>query len=102
MSEANGWILHSVIFTLKHEKGSEEERRFLEDGERILTSIPVVKNFKVYKQVSAKNDYDFGFAMEFGNQEEYDAYNVHLLHEAFVAERWQKEVASFLEIDYKN
>jgi len=101
MSAANGWILHSVIFSLKHERGSEEERRFLEDGERILTSIPVVKQFKVYKQVSAKNDYDFGFAMEFDSQEEYDAYNNHELHTAFVSERWEMEVEKFLEIDYK-
>ncbi|MHA6482632.1 Dabb family protein [Paenibacillus sp. strain BS8-2] len=101
MSHANGWILHSVIFSLKHEKGSEAERRFLEDGERILTSIPVVKQFKVYKQVSAKNEYDFGFAMEFANQQEYDAYNHHELHSAFVSERWEKEVEKFLEIDYQ-
>lgn len=101
MSNTNGWILHSVIFSLKHEKGSEAERQFLEDGERILTSIPVVKGFKVYKQVSFKNDYDFGFAMEFDSQEEYEAYNNHELHSAFVSERWEKEVEKFLEIDYK-
>lgn len=97
--EAN-WILHSVIFSLKHEKGSEEERKFLEDGERILTSIPSVSNFRVYKQVSAKNDYDYGFAMEFADQADYDAYNAHPLHEAFVKERWETEVVRFLEIDY--
>ena len=101
MSRAEGWILHSVIFSLKHEKGSEEERRFLADGEHILTSIPVVKAFQVYRQVSAKNDYDFGFSMEFDSQEEYEAYNDHPLHSAFVSERWEKEVEKFLEIDYK-
>jgi hypothetical protein len=95
------WILHSVIFTLKHEKGSAMEKKFLEDGERILASIPVVHNFKGYRQVSSKNDYDFGFAMEFESQQDYDAYNVHPLHEQFVNERWAREVESFLEIDYK-
>lgn len=95
------WILHSVIFSLKHEKGSEAERKFLEDGERILTSIPVVSHFKVYKQVSVKNDFDYGFAMEFANQADYDAYNAHPLHEKFVQERWLTEVEKFLEIDYK-
>lgn len=94
------WILHSVIFSLKHEKGSEAERRFLEDGKRILTSIPVVSNFQAYKQVSAKNDYDHGFAMEFASQADYDAYNAHPLHEQFVQERWLTEVEKFLEIDY--
>ncbi|MCR2807024.1 Dabb family protein [Paenibacillus soyae] len=100
-TQESEWILHSVIFTLKHEKGSEQEKRFLEDGERILTMIPVVRNFKVYRQVSAKNDYDYGFAMEFENQRDYDAYNAHPLHEQFVNERWVKEVEKFLEIDYK-
>lgn len=94
------WILHSVIFSLKHERGSEAERQFLEDGQRILTSIPVVSNFHVYKQVSAKNTYDHGFAMEFASQADYDAYNVHPLHEQFVNERWVTEVEKFLEIDY--
>ncbi|MEK3884697.1 Dabb family protein [Paenibacillus sp. PL2-23] len=101
VNQNSEWILHSVIFTLKHEKGSEQERVFLEDGERILTSIPVVRNFKVYRQVSVKNDFHFGFVMEFENQQDYDAYNDHPLHEQFVNERWLKEVERFLEIDYK-
>lgn len=100
-AEQKEWILHSVIFSLKHERGSDAERQFLEDGERILTSIPVVSNFNVYKQVSAKNDYDFGFAMEFASQADYDAYNAHPLHEQFVEDRWKTEVERFLEIDYK-
>ncbi|MCQ6561863.1 Dabb family protein [Paenibacillus mendelii] len=96
------WILHSVIFNLKHGKGSEEERRFLEDGQAILASIPVVNNFRVYRQVSPKNDYDHGFAMEFASQSDYEAYNDHPLHIKFVQERWTAEVDRFLEIDYKN
>ncbi|QYR21597.1 Dabb family protein [Paenibacillus sp. sptzw28] len=95
------WIQHSVIFCLKHAKGSEEERRFLEDGRSILASIPVVKNFRVYRQVSPKNEYDYGFSMEFANKEEYDTYNAHPLHVAFVKERWETEVERFLEIDYR-
>jgi hypothetical protein len=94
------WIQHSVIFCLKHAQGSEEVRQFLEDGRSILASIPVVKNFRVYRQVSPKNDYDYGFSMEFANQEEYDTYNAHPLHVAFVKERWETEVERFLEIDY--
>lgn len=99
-AQSNEWILHSVIFNLKHEKGSEAERQFLEDGKRILTSIPTVTNFQVYKQTSVKNDYDHGFAMEFANQADYDAYNEHPLHVQFVNERWVTEVEKFLEIDY--
>jgi hypothetical protein len=99
--QAKEWILHSVIFSLKHEKGSEAERKFLEDGQKTLSAIPTVNNFQVYKQVSAKNDYDHGFAMEFASQADYDAYNDHPLHVQFVNERWQTEVEKFLEIDYK-
>ncbi|OMF37802.1 stress responsive protein [Paenibacillus sp. FSL H8-0548] len=99
-SQSKDWILHSVIFSLKHEKGSEAESQFLEDGKRILTSIPTVVNFQVYKQTSVKNDYDHGFAMEFANQADYDAYNEHPLHVQFVNERWVTEVEKFLEIDY--
>lgn len=98
--ETNKWILHSVIFSLKHELGSPEEQQFLEDGKRILTSIPTVSNFQVYKQVSVKNEYQHGFAMEFANQADYDAYNEHPLHEQFVNERWIPEVEKFQEIDY--
>ncbi|MNZ68474.1 Stress responsive A/B Barrel Domain protein [compost metagenome] len=100
-AQSKEWILHSVIFSLKHERGSEAERQFLEDGKRILTSIPTVSNFQVYKQVSVKNEYHHGFAMEFASQADYDAYNEHPLHVQFVSERWEKEVEKFLEIDYK-
>lgn len=95
------WVKHTVIFTLKHPKGSEEEQRFLEDGRTILASIPTVNGFRVYRQVSPKNEYDFAFFMEFENQDAYEAYNNHPLHTAFVTERWEKEVERFLEIDYK-
>lgn len=98
--ESKEWILHSVIFSLKHEQGSEAERQFLEDGQRILTAIPAVMNFQVYKQVSAKNEYDHGFAMEFASRADYEAYNEHPLHVQFVNERWLTEVEKFLEIDY--
>ena len=95
-------IQHMVIFCLKHAKGSAEEAAFLEDGKSILSSIPVVNNFKVSTQVSPKNDYDYGFSMEFANQADYDVYNAHPLHSAFVRERWLTEVERFLEIDFQD
>ncbi len=95
-------IIHSVIFNLKHPSGSDEETRFIDDGRSILSSIPSVINFKVYRQVSPKNDYSFGFSMEFANSEDYESYNVHPLHVKFVEERWVTEVERFLEIDYVN
>ncbi|MFB9324556.1 Dabb family protein [Paenibacillus aurantiacus] len=101
MTQEKEWILHSVIFSLKHASGSEEEQRFLQDVRSELTAIPVVRNFQVYRQVSPKNEYDFGFAMEFASQADYEAYNDHPNHVRFVQERWVPEVEKFLEIDYK-
>lgn len=93
-------IIHSVIFSLKHEKGSAEELRFLEDGRSVLSTIGAVQEFKVFKQISPKNTYDFGFSMVFDTQADYEAYNAHPQHVAFVENRWEKEVVQFLEIDY--
>ncbi len=97
---SNQSIVHSVIFTLKHETGSAEEQRFLEDGRLTLSTIPTVKNFKVYRQVSPKCDFHFGFSMEFADSAAYEAYNVHPQHVSFVKDRWEKEVLQFQEIDY--
>jgi hypothetical protein len=94
-------IQHMVIFDLKHEKGSQAETRFLADGKRILTHIPVVRDFRVLDQVSLKNDYHFGFSMVFANRADYETYNNHPDHVAFVENRWKKEVSRFLEIDFK-
>ena len=92
-------LQHMVIFNLPYQDGSVEARMFLEDGTRILTAIPVVQNFQAFKQVSEKNDYQYGFSMVFANQDDYDIYNNHPDHVAFVQERWLKEVTDFLEID---
>lgn len=94
-------IRHLVIFNLKHAAESPETEKFLRDGKDTLTAIPGVDNFNVFRQVSAKNDYDYGFSMDFASQDVYDAYNAHPLHTAFVRDRWQTEVTRFLEIDFK-
>jgi heme-degrading monooxygenase HmoA len=93
-------IRHQVIFCLKSGRGEAAER-FLADGRRDLTSIPGVQAFHVFRQVSPKNDYDFGFSMEFADQSAYEAYNAHPVHTAFVRDRWQTEVSRFLEIDFR-
>lgn len=94
-------IQHGVIFTLKYEKGSPEAKKFLLDGKNLLTSIPVVNNFQVFDQVSAKNDFQYGFTMVFNSKEDYQTYNEHPTHVGFVEERWMKEVTDFLEIDFE-
>jgi len=92
-------IRHTVVFSLKHEPGSAEEGAFLRDA-RDLAGIPGVEKFEQLRQVSAKNDYAFGFSMEFADQAAYSAYNDHPIHVAFVRDRWVPEVERFLEIDY--
>ena len=93
-------IRHTVVFRLKHPKGSAEEAAFIADGRRILTAIPGVQAFEALREVSPKNDYAFGFSMEFADQAAYAAYDSHPDHTAFVRDRWMKEVEAFLEVDY--
>jgi Stress responsive A/B Barrel Domain len=92
-------IRHTVAFTLKHDAGSSAERDFLEAAD-VLADIPGVLRFEKLRQVSAKNDYRFGFSMEFVDQAAYTVYNEHPWHVAFVNERWLPEVLKFMEIDY--
>lgn len=92
-------IRHTVVFNLKHAIGSAEEEAFLHDA-RVLADIPGVKKFEQLRQVSPKNDYAFGFSMEFADQAAYSGYNDHPVHVAFVRDRWVPQVERFLEIDY--
>lgn len=93
-------IRHTVVFKLKHPKGSEEERQFLIAAQK-LSSIPRVNNFECLRQVSDKNDFDFGLSMQFDNEQHYNEYSSHPDHVSFVTNRWLKEVQNFLEIDYQ-
>lgn len=92
-------IRHTVVFNLKHSEGSSEERKFLDDA-KALADLPTVRKFEQLRQVSGKNDFKYGFSMEFDDQAGYDAYNVHPFHVDFVRDRWQAEVSKFMEIDY--
>ena len=94
-------IRHTVVFTLKHAPGSLQEKAFLRDAKVALEHIPGVTKFEQLKQTSKKNDYRFGFSMEFADAAAYEAYNTHPKHAAFVRDRWVPEVATFLEIDYE-
>ena len=93
-------IRHTVAFRLHHASGSTEEVDFLAAA-RALADIPGVTAFEQLRQTSPKNDFAFGFSMEFADQAAYDAYNEHHVHAAFVADRWAGEVEDFLEIDYE-
>jgi hypothetical protein len=92
-------IRHTVVFRLKHAADSPEESEFLSDA-LVLAKIPGVKSFEQLRQVSPKNDYRFGFSMEFADADAYAGYNNHPLHVSFVRDRWIPQVAAFMEIDY--
>jgi quinol monooxygenase YgiN len=96
----SGTIQHTVMFKLKHEPDAPETAKFLQDAQRILTAVPVVKNFQVLRQVSPKNEFHFFFTMEFADRAAYQAYNNHPDHVKFVKERWDTEVTEFLEADF--
>lgn len=92
-------IRHTVAFRLKHPRGSAEEKSFLDAG-KALADIPGVERFEQLGQVSPKNDFHFGYSMEFADQAAYQGYNDHPVHVAYVRDRWIPEVEAFLEIDY--
>ena len=94
-------IIHTVMFSLKTPVDSEESVKFLRDGKEILSSIPGVNGFEVRRQVSEKNEYQYGFSMVFSGKDAFDNYLAHPLHVSFVRDRWEKEVTAFLEADYK-
>ena len=100
LSLSCGMIRHTVVFKLKHAPGSEEEHAFLQAAKG-LAKIPVVRNFESLRQTSKKNSYQFGLSMEFGNTQDYEIYNKHPDHVAFVQSRWLQEVSDFMEIDYE-
>lgn len=93
-------IRHTVVFKLKFPKGSSEEKELLKAA-AALALIPGVQNFESLRQVSKKNDFDYGLSMEFDSESDYDSYNNHPDHSKFVNDFWVNSVEKFLEIDYK-
>jgi hypothetical protein len=93
-------IRHTVVFKLKHAARSAEEAEFLQSA-MVLQTIPGVRKFERLRQTSKKNEYDFGFSMEFDSPEAYELYNAHPAHVDFVQSRWVREVDQFMEIDYE-
>ena len=93
-------VRHTVVFSLKHPKGSQEEKEFL-DAARKLSSIPGVLRFECLRQISKKNNYDYCLSMEFETPEAYESYQKFPAHEAFVQTYWIPYVNGFLEIDYE-
>ncbi len=92
-------IEHTVTFRLHHAASSQEEQDFL-DAAAKLAQLPGVHDFAIRRQVSPKWDHTFGITMRFDTQADYDGYNDHPDHVAFVQTRWLPEVADFQEADF--
>lgn len=92
-------IKHMVVFNLHAGKDTLEAEQFLKSSAEELAAIPGVEQFEVFRQVSTKTDYDYGFSMVFADRAAYEAYNAHPVHTHYVSERWAKEVSRFQEID---
>ncbi len=93
-------IRHTVTFKLKHPTGSTEEENFLKAAKK-LSTLPTVQKFQCLKEISTKNNFDFGLSMEFENMAAYEAYNSDPLHTEFVTKNWIPEVLDFIEIDFE-
>jgi hypothetical protein len=93
-------IQHTVVFRLRHAPGSAAENDFLDSARATLTAIPGVTDFVIRRQVSAKSDLAWQFAMVFADQDAYDAYNTHPSHVSFVDTHWEREVDAFQEYDF--
>jgi hypothetical protein len=91
-------IRHAALFRLKHPAGSPAEADFLKALAKLKT-ISGVGFFQIAREVSPKNDFDFAVSMMFPSQAEYDGYNAHPAHVAFVKDRWVPEVAASMEHD---
>jgi len=93
-------VKHSVIFTFKQEVDKKTQEVFLNESAK-LADIPGVKNLEVLKQVSSKNNYEYGILMEFDNDDIYQSYNNHPKHQQFIEQYWLKYVDQFMEIDFE-
>lgn len=91
-------IRHAALFRLTHAAGSPQEASFLAALAE-LGQIPGVTEFQISREISPKNAFVFAVSMVFADQEAYDGYNLHPLHQRFVTERWIPEVAEFMEHD---
>jgi hypothetical protein len=93
-------IRHTVVFRLKAQRLSNEEREFFKAAEG-LGAIPGVANLSFFNQVNDKSPFDFCLSMEFASNADYQRYNEHPDHKKFVEDRWVVEVESFMELDYQ-
>ncbi len=93
-------IRHTVVFKLIHGRRSQGESAFFAAVAK-LSAIPGVRNFEIMRQISPKNEYDYGLSMEFQSMQEYEVYNQHPAHTTFVRDIWIPSVERFMELDFE-
>jgi len=89
-------IQHTVAFRLS----PDADASAFWNGVATLEQIEGVVDFKVLEQVGSKNDFTHALSMFFETRANYDTYNDHPTHVAFVQELWLPNVAEFIELDY--
>lgn len=89
-------IQHTVAFRL-HDSADVSAFWSRVEG---LATLGGVQRFQVLRQVGAKNEFTHALSMYFESQTEYDQYNNHPDHVAFVQDVWIPNVADFIELDY--
>lgn len=89
-------IQHTVAFRLDEAADADEFWRRVAG----LSEIGGVRQFQVLRQVGLKNDFTHALSMQFDSQTDYDDYNEHADHVAFVQQAWLPNVAEFIELDY--
>lgn len=89
-------IQHTVSFRL--DDGVDPDVFLARAGE--LGTIDGVRDFTMLRQVGRKADYTHALSMYFADQADYDAYDTHPIHVAFVGDVWTPNVADFVELDY--
>lgn len=89
-------IQHTVAFRL----GENANESAFWEGVATLKTIAGVHNFQILRQVGLKSDYTNALSMYFESQGDYDSYDAHPTHVAFVQNLWIPSVADFIELDY--
>jgi hypothetical protein len=95
-------IRHLVIFNFQDGKSISEKDNFLQNSKSILTSIGVVKNFEILKQINTETNYPFGFSMEFKDMVVYEAYKNNPIHLDYVTKEWHNNVEKYLGMDFED
>ncbi|WDE95416.1 Dabb family protein [Lentisphaera profundi] len=92
-------INHGVVFTLKKDSALSREEFFAE-ALKLKKINPVIK-FKIVRETSSKNTFEFGLFMKFQNPEAYALYNNHPDHLHFIQNIWIPNIEDFMEIDFE-